>query len=79
MRYIVYILYSKKLCKHYVGSAENFEKRFKEHNAGQSRFTRAGVPWELKLKKEVNDRSEALALEKKIKNRGASRYLSEDI
>ncbi|WP_298238180.1 hypothetical protein [uncultured Algibacter sp.] len=37
--------------------------------------TKHGLPWELILKIEVLSRREALILEKKIKKRGAKRYL----
>jgi len=36
------------------------------------------VPWELVLQIKVSDRSEAMILEKKIKKRGAKRYIEDN-
>jgi len=38
--------------------------------------TRAGIAWELVYSTKVHSRSEALLLEKRIKKRGAQRYLN---
>lgn len=46
--YHVYILYSKKLNKNYIGyTPRNIEQRLKEHNQSMNKFTSLGVPWEL--------------------------------
>jgi len=74
----VYILYSHSLQKFYVGSCSDFERRFHEHNTAQSRFTKAGVPWILVIKFLTPTRIDALALEKKIKRRGAQRFLEDN-
>ena len=39
--------------------------------------TKSGTPWELVLQIKVSDRSEAMILERKIKKRGAKRYLND--
>ena len=74
-KFETYILYSSSLRKYYVGQTDNFGKRFIEHNSGQSKYTKTGVPWNLVWKKEFPTRSEAVRLETHIKNRGAQRYL----
>ena len=77
MKFVVYILYSSSLEKYYVGSTADFSKRIIEHNSGKGNFTSKGVPWvEVKLI-ECGSRSEAVTLEKKIKNRGIKRYLQD--
>ena len=76
--FIVYILYSNKLEKYYVGSTSNLEDRLRRHNTGQGNFTKKGIPWEVIHKIECDTRSEAVELEKKIKKRGIGRFL-EDI
>jgi putative endonuclease len=43
----VYILWSNKLRKHYVGCARNVERRLAEHQSGRNRFTKGGIPWTL--------------------------------
>ena len=41
----IYILYSKKLDKYYVGSTTDLDRRFAEHNRGKEKFTKTGIPW----------------------------------
>jgi putative endonuclease len=76
--FYVYILYSKKLQKFYTGQTENIKKRIEEHNRGKTAFNKKGLPWELIYQKEYNTRSEAMQHEKRIKKRGASRFLSDN-
>ena len=71
----VYILYSKTILKYYVGQTANIEKRVLRHNAGYVKSTKRGLPWALIYKIKVHSTSEALLLERKIKKRGAKRYL----
>jgi putative endonuclease len=75
--YFVYILYSQRLQRYYVGSTEVVEKRLQEHNRGKSASTRAGVPWELIHTESFINRSEAVLQERKIKARGIGRYLAD--
>jgi len=74
--FFVYILYSQNLQRYYVGSTESVDRRLQEHNAGKSKSTRAGVPWELVHTESFLTRSEAMQQEQKIKARGIGRYLS---
>jgi putative endonuclease len=76
--FTVYILYSGSLKKHYVGQCEDIEGRLLRHNSGGVRWTKNGIPWTLSYKFPVETRSLAVQLERKIKKRGAKRYL-EDI
>ena len=77
--FYVYILYSEKIAKHYIGQTQNIENRIMEHNSGESKFTKTGKPWLLVWSKALTTRAEAMALEKKIKMYGAKRYLLEKI
>ena len=45
--YYVYILQSSKSEILYYGYTADLRKRFKEHNAGQSTFTKGHIPWKL--------------------------------
>jgi len=45
--YYVYILYSKKLDKKYIGSTSDLKERIKRHNSERSEFTSKGIPWKL--------------------------------
>jgi len=41
----IYIIYSKKLDKYYVGACIDLQRRLYEHNIGHSKFTSLGLPW----------------------------------
>ena len=73
----VYILYSDALRKYYVGQTKDLDRRIEEHNRGKTSFTAKGVPWKIIWSNEFDSRSEAMAMEKRIKSRGAGRFLSE--
>jgi putative endonuclease len=75
--FYVYIIHSPRLQRYYIGSTSNVEKRLREHNAGKSISTRAGIPWELVRIECFATRSEAILQERKIKARGIGRYLSD--
>jgi len=45
--YYVYILYSNKLNKKYIGYTNDLKKRLNEHNTGKTSFTKNGIPWKL--------------------------------
>ena len=48
--FIVYIIYSNKTDKYYIGTTDDFNKRLEEHNNAvyPNAYTRNGVPWILK-------------------------------
>jgi len=73
----VYILYSEKRSGYYVGQTADVEKRLKRHNLGVAHSTKSGIPWKLVLHIEVLSRSEAIVLERRIKKRGAKRYIDD--
>lgn len=73
----VYILFSEKSSKYYVGQTADIEDRLKRHNSGRVNSTKYGIPWKIVLQIEVLNRSQAVALETKIKKRGAKRYLDD--
>jgi putative endonuclease len=71
--FYVYILYSSKIDRYYIGYSENPEKRLIEkHNLGYVKSTKNGVPYILKSKKqfltEIEEIQEVRRL-KKAKNR----------
>ncbi len=41
----LYILYSEKLNKYYVGSTTEIHRRVIVHNRGKEKFTLTGMPW----------------------------------
>jgi len=40
----IYILYSNKLDKLYIGRTRNLKRRFREHNSGNSAFSKKVLP-----------------------------------
>ncbi len=76
--FITYILYSNSLKKHYTGSTIDLPRRLEEHNRGKTPFMASGEPWVVVFTKEFFRRSDAEKLEKFIKKRGASRFLSDN-
>ena len=71
----VYVLQSRKTKRYYTGSTERLRERVREHNAGECKSTRTGVPWDLVYRKEYETRIEAVREERRIKSWGARRYL----
>jgi len=61
----VYILYSRTKNKHYIGYSNNPEERVFEHNAGATKSTRSGRPWELVYVEGFKDKGEAIKRERK--------------
>ncbi|MGB5819657.1 MAG: GIY-YIG nuclease family protein [Saonia sp.] len=74
---LVYILYSGKRSRYYVGQTADIDKRLKRHNQGIVPSTKSGTPWKLILQIEVLSRSEAMVLERRIKKRGAKRFIDD--
>ena len=76
--YYVYILWSSKWSKHYVGFTQDVLLRLEKHNSGGVKSTKHGCPWVIKWYKAVSeDRGKAIQLERKIKKRRAKRYLED--
>ena len=53
---------------YYIGQTQNLEDRLKRHNQNRSKSTKSKGTWEIIIKTEVDTRSEAVKLEKKLKN-----------
>ena len=79
MSVCVYILYSKKIDKYYVGKSSEPYKRLQYHNQISSKmWSKRGQPWELKCVLEFKDDGEASKAERLIK-RQKSRKVIESI
>jgi len=68
MDFFVYILQSEESGAFYKGATDNLARRLGEHNAGQVDSTRPYRPWNLVWYTSKPSRSEALVLERKLKN-----------
>ena len=75
--FIVHILYSETTQKYYTGQTQDIENRMLEHNSGETTSIKNGIPWIIVWRKELETRGEAMQLEKKIKSRGAKRFIED--
>ena len=75
MLYSVYILYSQRLDKYYIGSSKNPKSRLKYHNMGKKGWTKRGVPWELVFQQEFQDKKYAMGKEMYIKKQKSKIFI----
>jgi putative endonuclease len=75
--YFTYVIWSSRLQKRYVGSAQNIEVRLKQHNSGKTPFTLRGIPWILIHHEVFETRSDALKREKYLKSGIGRKWLDE--
>jgi len=75
MAYSVYIIYSAKLDKYYVGYTEDIDQRLMQHNEGISTFTSKATDWVLKYTAVFNSRTEAHQRESEIKKKKSRKYI----
>jgi putative endonuclease len=73
--YKVYILFSLKLKRFYVGYTNDIERRILEHNRIKGKYTDAGIPWELIYLEDYATKEEAMAREKFIKSKKSKSYI----
>ena len=73
--YYVYILYSARVDRYYVGQMDDLTSRLQHHNDGKVTSTKAYVPWEMKYNETCETRSEAMRREREIKARKSRSYI----
>jgi putative endonuclease len=73
----MYILFSEKLNKFYIGACIDIERRLYEHNIGHSKFTSLGVPWKLVYSEEFTNLAEAKKRELQLKKMKSRKYIEE--
>jgi putative endonuclease len=73
--YTVYVLYSRRFNKIYIGQTANLEKRLFEHNSGLSTYTKRYMPWEVIYTEEYATRHEALNREKQLKSQKGREFI----
>ena len=66
--YWVYILYSEKGQRYYIGQTQDVAERLERHNCGYEKSTSPYRPYKLVCKIEKPTRGDAMQLEKKLKN-----------
>jgi putative endonuclease len=73
----VYVLFSESLGKYYVGQSLKHTIRLTQHNRGQSHWTSRASDWKEVFNVLVDSRVQARELEKRIKARGAKRFIAD--
>ena len=74
--YIVYVLYSKKYDKLYIGYTADLKQRLLSHNElAKKGWTVKYRPWELIYTEEFTDKSSAMKREKELKSHNRRDFL----
>ena len=66
----VYLLYSRKASKFYIGETKDLRRRLSQHNAGESFSTKSGRPWEVVYYEAYMSKQAAQTREKRLKQYG---------
>ena len=66
-KFCVYAIQSEVVNRVYVGHTDNLERRFKEHNDGRVKSTKADIPWKILTIEYFNSRSQARWCENSLK------------
>jgi putative endonuclease len=67
MNYFVYILYSKKLDRFYIGSTQDIEERLKSHLFNHTGFTSRTKDWEVCYSETYASKNDGLSRERQLK------------
>ena len=73
--FTVYILYSEKMDRFYVGYTNNIDRRIGEHNRKKGKYTDRGIPWKVAYTETYPSKIEAQDREKFIKSRKSREYI----
>ncbi|MFC2125984.1 GIY-YIG nuclease family protein [Bacteroidota bacterium] len=77
MSYYVYILVSELDQSYYIGQTDKLETRLHRHNRGYNKSTKHKRPWGIKWYFECETRSEAVGMERKLKNLKSRKKIEE--
>jgi putative endonuclease len=75
MKYFVYVLKSSKDSTFYIGISKDPNNRLKEHNFGDSKYTKGHRPYKLIYQEEFSNRIEARKREKYFKSGEGREFL----
>lgn len=76
--YTVYVLRSVKTGRNYYGHTGDLPKRFKDHNSGKVRSTKAYMPWKIIYTEDYNTKSEAYQRELFLKSIDGYKFLKKE-
>jgi len=68
LMYIVYIIYSEKIDKYYIGFSSNVKERLCKHNRNSKGYSSSGRPWILVYSESFDLKKDAMNREKQLKN-----------
>ncbi|MHA7130337.1 GIY-YIG nuclease family protein [Algoriphagus namhaensis] len=71
----LYIIFSEKLDKYYIGACTDLQRRLYEHSIGHSKFTSKGIPWKLVYHENFPDLPSAKKKERHLKKMKSRIYL----
>jgi putative endonuclease len=71
----LYILFSEKINKYYIGSTTDIERRITDHNRGKEKFTKTGIPWILVYTETFEDLIDARRREQYIKKQKSRKFI----
>ncbi|WP_073082751.1 GIY-YIG nuclease family protein [Winogradskyella jejuensis] len=77
--YYIYVLYSEKHLKSYVGFSSDVHRRLKEHNNKKSNYTAKFAPWILIHKEQYETLDEVIKREKYLKSSAGRRWMKKNI
>lgn len=73
--FFVYILKSRRNGRFYTGSTNDVTRRLKEHNSGQSKYTKHTAPFELVYKEDYKTKSQAYRRELFLKSGKGRKFI----
>jgi putative endonuclease len=79
MTYHVYVIYSEKFDKIYVGMTSDLEKRVFAHNNLPKGWTKSFRPWKLIFSETFAEKAEALKREKALKTHQGRAFIRKHI
>ncbi|RDY60892.1 GIY-YIG nuclease family protein [Flagellimonas nanhaiensis] len=77
--FYVYVLYSQKSNRYYVGLTTNIKRRLNEHNNGKNASTKAFLPWKVIYNESFDTRLEARRREKYLKTAAGRKWRKANI
>jgi len=73
--FYVYVLYSSKFEKIYIGQTDNITIRLQKHNSGYVKSTKTYIPWQIIHCETFSSRSEAMQREKELKSHQGRNFI----
>ncbi len=65
--YTVYIIYSERIDKYYIGFSSNVQERLRKHNRNSKGFSSSDRPWIIVYLDVFDNKKDAMAREKQLK------------